>query len=81
MKTLARWFLLAAALLLPPSRQAGPTRVTTAGHAESQDLAEPVLVHLGLGDSVRECLSMLPMDLHIGADVILGWDWISSHDL
>ena len=26
-------------------------------------------------------MSILPMEMDVGAYVILGWDWISSHDL
>jgi hypothetical protein len=40
-----------------------------------------VLIHLVLGDTLRESLSVSPMDMDVGADLILGWDWISSHDL
>ena len=40
-----------------------------------------MLIHLSLGDTFRETLSVSPMDLDVGADLILGWDWISSHDL
>jgi hypothetical protein len=37
---------------------------------------EPVLIHLGLGDTVtfRGSLSVSPMDMGVGADVILGLD-------
>jgi hypothetical protein len=42
---------------------------------------EPVLIHLSLGDTFRESLSVSPMDIDVDADLILGWDWISSHDL
>ena len=72
---------LAAALQLPASHEPGPDSVTTAGHADAQGLGTPVLVHLCLGDTFRESLSMMPMDLHSGTAMVLGWDWISSHDL
>ena len=26
-------------------------------------------------------MSVSPMDMDVGDDLILGWDWISSHDL
>jgi hypothetical protein len=26
-------------------------------------------------------MSISPMDMDVGDDLILGWDWISSHDL
>ncbi len=39
------------------------------------------MVHLCLGESFRESLSISPMDMDVGDDLILGWDWISSHDL
>ena len=44
-------------------------------------LAAPVLLHLALSDTFRESMSVSPMDMDVDADLILGWDWISSHDL
>ncbi len=38
-------------------------------------------IHLGLGDTLRESLSVSPMNMDVGADLLLGWDWISRHDL
>jgi hypothetical protein len=38
-------------------------------------------VHLRLGNAFHESLSILPMDMDVGDDLILGWNWISSHDL
>jgi hypothetical protein len=32
-------------------------------------------------DKFRESMSVSPMDMDMGDDLILGWDWISSHDL
>ena len=72
---------LAAALALPASGEPGPDAVRTAGHLEAQALGAPVLVHLCIGDKIRESMSMLPMELHVGTELILGWDWISSHKL
>ena len=72
---------LAAALGLRPSGQPGPVSVLTAATGGAQVLAAPVRIHLGLGDAFREALSVSPMDMDVGADLILGWDWISSHDL
>ena len=72
---------LAAALGLRPSGQPGPTSVSTAAAGETLGLVAPVLIHLSLGDTFRESLSVSPMDMDVGADLILGWDWISSHDL
>ena len=72
---------LATALGLRPLGQPGPTSVSTAAAGESLGLVAPVLIHLSLGDTFRESLSVSPMDLDVGADLILGWDWISSHDL
>ncbi len=40
-----------------------------------------MLIHLSLGDVFREAMSISPMDMDVGDDLILGWDWISSHDL
>ena len=72
---------LATALGLRPSGQPGPTSVSTAAAGESLSLIAPVRIHLSLGDTFRESLSVSPMDMDVGADLILGWDWISSHDL
>jgi hypothetical protein len=72
---------LAAALGLPPSGEAGPRSVTTAATGGRQGLVPPVLIYLGLGTVFRESLSISPMDMDVGDDLILGWDWISSHDL
>ena len=72
---------LAAALGLRASGQPGPTSVQTANPGGAQGLAEPVLIHLALGDAFREVMSVSPMDMDVGDDLILGWDWISSHDL
>ena len=72
---------LAAALGLPPSGQPGPRSVATAATGGHQGLGTPVLAHLGLGDAFRESLSVSPMDMDVGDDLILGSDWISSHDL
>ena len=33
-----------------------------------------MLVHLNLGDAFRESMSVSPMDLDVGDDLILGWD-------
>ena len=42
--------------------------------------AEPLL-HLALGDTFSESMSMSPMDMNVDADLIVGWDWMSSHNL
>jgi hypothetical protein len=72
---------LDTALGLGPSGQPGPTSVSTAATGEALGLAAPVLVHLSLGATFRESLLASPMDMDVGADLILGRDWISSHDL
>ena len=72
---------LAAALGLPPSGEPGPRSVATAAAGGQHQLGAPVLLHLCLGDLFREAMSISPMDLEVGDDIILGWDWISSHDL
>ena len=72
---------LAAALGLQPSGQPGPTSVSTAAAGGTLGLAAPVLLHLAFGDTFREEMSVSPMDMDVGDDLILGWDWISSHDL
>jgi hypothetical protein len=72
---------LAATLNLAPSGQPGPESVITAATGGTRDLAAPVQIFLSLGDVLRESLSVSPMDMDVGDDMILGWDWISSHDL
>ena len=72
---------LAAALGLQPSGQPGPLSVSTASTGGKQGLGAPVQIYLGLGDVFRESMSISPMDMDVGDDLILGWDWISSHDL
>jgi hypothetical protein len=73
---------LAAALALPLSGQPGPLSVATAAAVGGrQGLGTPVMIHLSMGDTFRESLSISPMDMDVGDDLILGWDWISSHDL
>ncbi len=72
---------LAVALGLPPSGQPGQLTVATAARGGAQGLGAPVLIHLSLGDSFRELMSISPMDMDVGDDLILGWDWISSHNL
>ena len=72
---------LATMLRLPASDTPGPTSVTTAATGGTHRLEAPVRIFLGLGDAFRESLSVSPMDMDVGDDLILGWDWISSHDL
>ncbi len=72
---------LVAVLGLPLSGQPGPLSVATAAAGGAQGLGAPVLIHLSLGDVFREAMSISPMDMDVGEDLILGWDWISSHDL
>jgi hypothetical protein len=67
---------LAAALDLPLSWQLGPRWVATAAAGGQQGLGAPVLVHLNLGDAFRESMSVSPMDLDVGDDLILGWDQV-----
>ncbi len=55
--------------------------MATVAAGGAQGLGTPVLNHLSLGDAFRESLSISPMDMDVGDDLILGWDWISSHDL
>ncbi len=72
---------LAAALGLPPAGQQGPTLVTTGATGGTLGLAAPVLIFLGLVDKCRKSMSVSLMDMDVGDDLILGWDWISSNDL
>ena len=53
----------------------------TASRGGALGLAAPVLMYLALGDTFREVLPASPMEMDVGDDLILGWDWISSHDL
>jgi hypothetical protein len=64
---------LVAALGLPLSGQPGPLSVATAAAGGAQGLGAPVLIHLSLGDVFREAMSISPMDMDVGDDLILGW--------
>ena len=55
--------------------------MATAAIGGQQGQGTLVLVHLSLGDAFRESLSISPMEMDVGDDLILGWDWISSHNL
>ena len=66
---------------MAPSGQPGPVWVLMAAPGGGQALAGPVLVHLFLGDTFREVPSVSKIDMDVGDGLILGWDWISSHDL
>ena len=46
----------------------------TAAAGGGQGLAAPALVHLCLGDALREVLPVSPMDMDDGDDLMLGWD-------
>jgi hypothetical protein len=72
---------LAAALGLPRSGQPGLLSVANTAADGAQDLGALVLIHLSLGDVFCEAMLISPMDMDVGDDIILGWDWISSHDL
>jgi len=74
---------LALALSLPTSSVPGPTAVTLATPDATRVVLPPVVVHLTLGDAapLRETIDMSPLDLGPDIDIILGWDWLSSHDL
>ena len=74
---------LARALNLPVSSDPGPTAVTLATPDATRSVSPPVVVHLSLGDAepLREVIAMSPLDLGPELDIILGWDWLSSHDL
>ena len=74
---------LARTLSLPVSAAPGPTAVTLATPDATRAVPPPVVVHLALGDAtpLREVLDMSPLDLGPELDIILGWDWLSSHDL
>ena len=68
---------------LLPGSTPGPNVVSMASPDLTRPLAQPVSVSLALGTTaaIREVIDMSPLDLGAGLDVILGWDWISSHDL
>ena len=44
-------------------------------------ISKPVMVYMALCDTLREAISMSPLELEGGVDIILGRDWIVSHDL
>ncbi len=46
--------------------------MATAAAGGAQGLWTPVLVHLSLGDAFRESMSISPMDMDVGEDLILG---------
>lgn len=54
---------------------------TAAATGRPFDLAAPVQNYLGLASTFWESLSVSAMDMDVGDDLILGWDWISIHDL
>ena len=64
---------LAAALGLRPSGQPGPTSVTTVAAGGALGLTAPAMVHLALGDTFRESMSVSPIDVDVDADLILGY--------
>ena len=74
---------LASLLHLPVSSAPGPMAVSLATADTTRLLPSPVVVHLALGtaEPLREVITMSPLDLGPELDIILGWDWISSHDL
>ena len=39
------------------------------------------MVYMALSDTLQEAISMLPLELEGGVDIILGWDWIILHYL
>jgi hypothetical protein len=75
--------------LRSPGGGTGPAFVGPAGSALcgdgcrrlAQGLGAPVLIHLSLGDVFSEAMSIWPMDMDVGDNLILCWDWISSHYL
>ena len=74
---------LASILHLPVSWAAGPMAVSLATADTTHLLPRPVVVHLALdaAEPLREVIPMSPLDLGPELNIILGWDWISSHDL
>ena len=74
---------LVTTLGLPPGSGPGPAAVSMASPDMIRTLPPPVAVHLALGTGTPLCeiIDMSPLALGPGLDIILGWDWISSHDL
>ena len=72
---------LAAEFCLPLSGLAGPRSVMTAATGGQQGLVPLVPIHLGMGDVLREFLSISPMDMDVNANLIMDWDWVFSHNL
>ena len=74
---------LSAALALPPGAAPGPSAVSMASPDTRRPLSPPVSVRLALCSTqpLREVIDMSPLELDTTLDIILGWDWISSHDL
>ena len=63
------------------SGEPGPAGVLLAAGDVVHAMDTPVRVYLALGDTLREAISMSPLALAGGVDLILGWDWIVSHNL
>jgi hypothetical protein len=71
---------LATALGLLPSGQQGQLSLAAAAGC-SLGLGAQVLLNLCLADTFSKSVSISPMVRDVGDNLILGWDWISSHDL
>ena len=39
-------------------------------------ISEQAMVYMALGNTLREAISMLPLELEGGVYIILWWDWI-----
>ena len=58
------------------SGEPGPAGVLLVVGDVVHTMDTPVQVYLALGDTLREAISMSPLALEVGVDLILGWDWI-----
>ena len=61
---------------LEQSGELGPARVLLAAGDVVHAVDTQVRVYLALGDTLCEAISMSPLVLEGGVDLILGWDWI-----
>ena len=73
--------LLAREWGLERSGDQGPTGVMLEAGDVVHAISEPAMVYMALCDTLREAISMSPLELEGGVDIILGWDWIVLHDL
>ena len=58
------------------SGEHGPTGVMLAAEDVVHAISKPAMVYMALSNTLREAISMLPLELEGVVDIILCWDWI-----